>query len=170
MLRATNRRPGQDGAPPLTGSRPRVLFLCTGNSCRSQIAEGWARHLLADLIDPYSAGTSPHGMNALAIRAMAESGVDIRAQSSKHVDTLASLPFDLVITVCDSARETCPILPGAARTLHAPFEDPPRLAAESGATTDDQALPHYRRIRDEIRAFILSLPAILNTPTESPTP
>jgi arsenate reductase (thioredoxin) len=162
MLHPANPRPGQGRA------RPRVLFLCTGNSCRSQIAEGWARHLLADVIEPFSAGTSPHGLNPLAVRAMAESGVDIRTQTSKHVDSLSTLPFDLVITVCDSARETCPVLPGAARTLHAPFEDPPRLAAEANARTDDEALPHYRRIRDEIRAFILTIPAILNPQGATP--
>ncbi len=135
-------------------SRPkaRVVFLCTGNSCRSQMAEGFARAILSDIIEPFSAGTHPHGLNPLAVRAMSEVGIDISRHTSK---SLTDLPGpDLVITVCDSARESCPVIPGA-RILHAPFEDPPRLAA--GARTDDEALPHYRRVRDQIRAFVVAL-------------
>src|SRR5579864_4265898 len=95
--------------------RKKVLFLCTGNSCRSQMAEGWARHLKADVIDAYSAGVEPHGMNALAVKVMAEAGVDIGGQRSKHIDELANVPLDYVVTVCDHANETCPILPGRTR-------------------------------------------------------
>ncbi|MEZ0267827.1 MAG: arsenate reductase ArsC, partial [Phycisphaerae bacterium] len=105
-----------------------VMFLCTGNSCRSQMAEGWARHLKGDVIDAYSAGVDPHGMNPRAIRAMAEAGVDITAQSSKHVRDLPPVTFDYVVTVCGHANETCPVFPGATRVVHVGFDDPPKLA------------------------------------------
>jgi arsenite methyltransferase len=138
--------------------RPRVLFLCTGNSCRSQMAEGWTRHLHPGLIEAHSAGTDPHGMNRLAVRAMAEAGIDISSHHSKRVQEIPDQRFDLVFTVCDAAHESCPTIPGA-RIVHAGFDDPPRLAR--GAPTDEDAMPHYRRVRDEIRAFIESLPATL---------
>ncbi len=146
-------------APADTAAKSAVLFLCTGNSCRSQMAEGWAKHLHSAAIDAYSAGTSPHGMNRLAIRAMAEAGVDITSHSSKTVDALTGISLDVVITVCDSAHEACPIFPAATRVIHVGFEDPPRLA--KGAANDDEAMPHYRRVRDEIRSFVQSLPATL---------
>lgn len=139
--------------------RLRVLFLCTGNSCRSQMAEGWARALRADLIEPYSAGTNPQGMNPLAVRAMAEAGVDLAGQESKSAESLAGVAFDYVITVCDAAHEACPRFAGPARRMHVGFDDPPRLA--QGAASDEQALPHYRRVRDEIRRFIETLPQAL---------
>lgn len=139
--------------------RTRVLFLCTGNSCRSQMAEGWARALRADLIEPWSAGTDPHGMNPLAIRAMAEAGVDIASQSSKSVEALSHVAFDYVVTVCDHARESCPLFHGPAKVIHVGFDDPPRLARD--ASSDEEAMPHYRRVRDEIRAFIQTLPQSL---------
>ncbi len=130
----------------------KILFLCTGNSCRSQMAEGWARALKSDRVEPYSAGISPHGVNALAVKVMAEAGVDISAQRSKHIDALNGVAFDYVVTVCDQANEACPILPGKAKRLHVGFDDPPRLARD--AKTEEEALPHYRRVRDEIRQFI----------------
>ncbi|MFO0859287.1 MAG: arsenate reductase ArsC [Phycisphaerales bacterium] len=130
-----------------------MLFLCTGNSCRSQMAEGWARVLLASRVRAYSAGTRPQGLNRLAVRVMEEAGVDIGAHTSKNVDELQP-PFDLVVTVCDNAREVCPVLPGM-HTIHVAFDDPPALARL--ATSDDEALPHYRRVRDEIRRFVQSL-------------
>lgn len=130
----------------------RVLFLCTGNSCRSQMAEGWARHLRGDTIEAYSAGVEPHGMNQKAVRVMKDSGVDISGQHSKHVDDLKAVPFDYVVTVCDHAHETCPLFPGKTKIVHVGFDDPPRL--EKNAKTEDEALGHYRRIRDEIRDFI----------------
>ena len=111
--------------------RLRVLFLCTGNSCRSQMAEGWARALRGDSIDAYSAGTDPHGMNRLAIRAMAEAGVDISGHTSKRVDALVGVAFDYVVTVCDSAHESCPIFPAKVKIIHVGFDDPPRLARGS---------------------------------------
>jgi arsenate reductase (thioredoxin) len=139
--------------------RLKVLFLCTGNSCRSQMAEGWARALRGDVIDAYSAGVSPHGMNARAIHVMQEAGVDISTQSSKHVDTLAAVPLDYVVTVCGHANETCPVFPGRTKVVHVGFDDPPKLAA--GATTEEEALSHYRRVRDEIKTWVLTLPASL---------
>jgi len=137
----------------------KVLFLCTGNSCRSQMAEGWTRHLKADAIEAYSAGVEPHGMNASAVRVMAEAGVDITGQRSKHVDELRDVPFDYVVTVCDHAHETCPLFPGKTKVVHVGFDDPPRLAKT--ARTEAEALGHYRRVRDEIEAFVRTLPRAL---------
>jgi len=136
-------------------TKPSVMFLCTGNSCRSQMAEGWARALKGDVIEAYSAGTNPHGMNPLAIRAMAEAGVDITGHSSKRPEDIG-IEFDYVVTVCDSANESCPVFAAKTRVVHVGFDDPPRLAKE--AATDEEAMSHYRRVRDEIRAFILTLP------------
>jgi len=141
----------------------KILFLCTGNSCRSQMAEGWTRALKGDIIKAYSAGIESHGLNPQAAAVMAESGVDISAQVSKHLDELRHLSFDAVITVCDHARETCPIFPGAKRMLHVGFADPPAMAkrlAEAGAGVEEQR-DCYRRVRDEIRAFVLTLPGPL---------
>jgi arsenate reductase len=137
----------------------RILFLCTGNSCRSQMAEGFARALKGDVLDADSAGTEPRGLDPRAVRVMAEAGVDISGQRSKPVAELGGQEFDLVVTVCDRAREGCPILPGSARTIHAGFADPPALAA--GAKSEEEALAHYRRVRDQIRAFVASLPDAL---------
>jgi len=134
----------------------KILFLCTGNSCRSQMAEGWARQLKGDSIEPYSAGVEPHGMNKLAIQVMEEAGVDISGQYSKHVEELKDVPFDLVVTVCDDAHEACPVFSGKTRVVHVRFDDPPRLAKT--ARNESEAMEHYRRVRDEIRAFVESLP------------
>jgi arsenate reductase len=139
----------------------KVLFLCTGNACRSQMAEGFARQLRGDSIDAYSAGVEPHGMNPLAIRAMAEAGVDISAGHSKHVSELAEVQFDYVVTVCDHANETCPMFPGKTKVVHVGFQDPPKLARDAGAKTDDEAMPYYRRVRDEIRKWVQTLPQSL---------
>lgn len=130
----------------------KVLFLCTGNSCRSQMAEGWARHLKGDQIEAYSAGIETHGLNPDAVRVMAEAGVDISGQRSKHIDELRGVEFDHVVTVCDRAQRSCPVFPGKAKVVHAGFDDPPRLAAD--AKTEEERLVTYRRVRDEIRAFI----------------
>lgn len=137
----------------------KVMFLCTGNSCRSQMAEGWARHLRGDVIEAYSAGVEPHGMNARAVRAMGEAGVDITTQRSKHVDELTGIEFDYVVTVCGHANETCPVFPGRTRVVHVGFEDPPKLAQD--AKSEEEAMGHYRRVRDEIRAFVERLPGAL---------
>ena len=143
----------------MSARRLKVLFLCTGNSCRSQMAEGWARHLKGDVIEAYSAGIAPSGLNPLAVKAMAEAGVDISAHRSKHVDELKGVAFDYVITVCGHANENCPIFPGRTKVVHVGFDDPPRLA--EGAETEEEALRHYRRVRDEIRAFIERMPGII---------
>ncbi len=137
----------------------KVLFLCTGNSCRSQMAEGWARHLKGDVIEPYSAGIETHGLNPDAVRAMAEAGVDISSHRSKKVEDLGGVAFDYVITVCGHAHETCPVFPGGAKVIHAGFDDPPKLAA--GAQTEEERLAPYRRVRDEIREFVRNLPDFL---------
>ncbi|MGN6625119.1 MAG: arsenate reductase ArsC [Tepidisphaeraceae bacterium] len=136
----------------MPASNPVVLFLCTGNSCRSQMAEGFARALWSEVITVHSAGVSPHGMNPLAVQVMAEAGVPIDRQHSKHVDELAGLSFDWIISVCGHADAACPVLPGPARRVHRAFDDPPQLARH--ARTPDEALAHYRRVRDEIRHYI----------------
>ncbi len=140
-------------------ARLKILFLCTGNACRSQMAEGWARALKGDRIEPYSAGIEAHGLDPTAVRVMAEAGVDIAGGRSKHVAELMNIPFDVVVTLCGHAREHCPMFPGEARIVHVGFDDPPQLAAE--AATADEALNGYRRVRDEIRAFVDSLPESL---------
>ena len=131
----------------------RVLILCTGNSCRSQMGEGWLRHDLGDRIEAQSAGTHPSFVHPLAIRVMKEAGVDISSHRSKSVADVTSQPFDVVVTVCDAAREACPVLPGARRVLHESLEDP-ALAGDGEA-----ALPVFRRVRDEIRARLVPLVA-----------
>ena len=134
----------------------KILFLCTGNSCRSQLAEGWAQALKSDVIEPHSAGIDPHGMNERAIKVMAEAGVDISTHTSKHVDDVMYVHFDYVVTVCSNADETCPVFPGKTWVVHVGFDDPPKLA--EGAATEEEALSHYRRVRDEIKAFVSELP------------
>jgi arsenate reductase len=138
----------------------KILFLCTGNSCRSQMAEGWARHLKSDLIEAYSAGIEPHGLNPHAIKVMAEAGIDISGHYSKHLNELSRVMFDWVITVCDHANESCPVFPGSMKRFHVSFDDPPRLAQDS--KTEEEALGHYCRVRDEIRSFVESLPGYLS--------
>jgi len=123
------------------------------------MAEGWARALKGDAIEAYSAGVEPHGMNSRAIRAMAEAGVDISTQTSKHVETLMHVPLDVVVTVCNNARESCPLFPGKARVVHVGFDDPPALAKNAG--DEEEAMAPYRRVRDEIRDWIKTLPESL---------
>ncbi len=137
----------------------KVLFLCTGNSCRSQMAEGWAKRLKADILEAYSAGTQPQGVDPRAVRAMEEAGVDISGQRSKSVAELGDREFDYVITLCDDAQQTCPFFPAKTALIHRSFEDPPRLAKD--APDKEQAMRHYRRVRDEIKAYIESLPESL---------
>ena len=139
--------------------RTRVLFLCTGNSCRSQMAEGWARALRGDALEAYSAGIEKHGLNPRAVWVMAEAGVDISGHRSQTVDELPVQEFDYVVTVCGHANEHCPLFPGKASVVHVGFDDPPKLAAN--ATTEEEALGHFRRVRDEIRAFVETLPDAL---------
>lgn len=137
----------------------KILFLCTGNSCRSQMAEGWARQLKKESLDAYSAGVAPHGVDPRAVKAMAEVGIDISAQESKDVDTLEQIEFDYVITLCDKANQSCPVFPARTRLLHVGFDDPPKLAA--AASAEEEAMAHYRRVRDEIGKFVEKLPQVL---------
>ncbi len=140
--------------------RKTILFVCTGNSCRSQMAEAWTRHLKGDLFDAYSAGVEARGLDPRAVKVMAEAGLDISNQTSKTLDALPAKGFDYVVTVCDHARESCPCFPGGTRILHVGFDDPPALAA--AAKSEEEALEHYRRIRDEIKAFVQNMPETLN--------
>jgi arsenite methyltransferase len=135
-----------------TVQKLKVLFLCTGNSCRSQMAEGWARHLKGDVLEPYSAGIEPHGLDPRAVQVMAEAGVDISGQRAKHVDESRNIQFDYVVTVCDQVHESCPLFPGRTKVIHVGFDDPPKLAENSA--TEEEALNHYRRVRDEIKTFV----------------
>jgi arsenate reductase (thioredoxin) len=137
----------------------KILFLCTGNSCRSQMAEGWARQLKGEVIEPYSAGIETHGLNPDAVKVMAEAGVDISHHRSKHLDEVKHIPFDWVITVCDIANESCPVFPGRVNRFHVGFDDPQKLAG--GARSEEEAIAHYRRVRDEILVFVEKLPDIL---------
>jgi arsenate reductase len=137
----------------------RVLFLCTGNSCRSQMAEGWARHLKGDVIEPFSAGIETHGMNPHAVAVMAEAGVDISRQHSKTPVDIGPVELDYVVTVCGHADENCPMFPGKAKIVHVGFEDPPKLTKH--LPDGDEKLAVYRRVRDEIRRYIETLPGAL---------
>ncbi len=144
------------------GHKKKILFLCTGNSCLSQMAEGWTRHLRGDEYEAFSAGTEIHGLNPSAVKVMAEAGVDISRQRSKTVDELQTEEFDTVVTVCGHAHESCPVFPG--RVVHAGFDDPPKMAMElanKGASLKEK-LECYRRVRDEIKRFVASLPESLD--------
>ncbi len=153
MPSADSPATSQEYQPP----KKRVLFLCTGNSCRSQMAEGWGRALQADRFESFSAGIEAHGLNQNAIRVMKEAGIDITGQKSQTVADLEDADpnqasFDVVVTVCGHADENCPVLTGTPRIVHIGFDDPPKLAQE--AATEEEALGHYRRVRDEIREFV----------------
>ena len=137
----------------------KILFLCTGNSCRSQMAEAWTRELKGDQLEAFSAGVEPQGVDPRAVRAMAEIGVDLGGARSKSVDEFPRVEMDYVVTLCSHAQESCPFFPARTRLRHVPFDDPPRLAAE--ARSEDEAMAHYRRVRDEIEAFVRSLPELL---------
>ncbi|MCK4537664.1 MAG: arsenate reductase ArsC [Candidatus Krumholzibacteria bacterium] len=139
--------------------RTRILFLCTGNSCRSQMAEGWVRHLKDDVIEARSAGIEVHGLNQRAVAVMAEAGVDISGHESTHVNDHLSIRFDYVITVCGHADENCPAFPGDTKVVYRGFDDPPKLAENE--TDEEKILGHYRRVRDEIREYIETLPESL---------
>ena len=137
------------GDAPARTKRPVVLFLCTGNSCRSQIAEAWLRRLAGDRVEALSAGTAPSFVHPLAIRVMAEAGVDLSTHESKSIQRFLADPPDLVIAVCASAAESCPVFPGRVRLERWPFDDP---AAATG--TEEEVLREFRRVRDAIRARI----------------
>lgn len=136
-----------------------ILFLCTGNSCRSQMAEGWTAKLKPE-INAYSAGVEKHGMNKAAVQVMKESGVDISRQFSKLVSELPDVQFDYVVTLCGHAAENCPFFPGEGKRVHRGFDDPPRLAAN--ASSEEEMLDAYRKVRDQIRDFVEGLPGSLS--------
>jgi arsenate reductase len=139
----------------------RILFLCTGNSCRSQMAEGWARALHGDRIEPCSAGIEAHGLNPIAVEVMREAGVDISDQRSKTLAELGHPPLDLVVTVCGHADEHCPAFPGGTKVLHVGFDDPPKVAKTAKSRQEELAV--YRRVRNEIREFVARLPERLQS-------
>jgi arsenate reductase len=134
----------------------KVLFLCTGNSCRSQIAEGWAKHLKPDSMDVYSAGIAPGSLNQMAVRVMAEAGVDISAQRPKHVEELKDIDFDYVVTLCDNARENCPFFPRRTKHFHKMFEDPTFMVG-----TEQHIKAEFVKLRDQMKEFIEKMPKIL---------
>ncbi len=129
--------------------KKRVLFICTHNSARSQMAEGFLRALYGDRYEAYSGGTEPSGINPYAIKVMAEAGVDISGQRSKGLEEFKGMRFDYVVTVCDRAREACPFFPGGGKLLHRGFEDPSKFEG-----TEEEILSGFRRVRDEIRKWI----------------
>ena len=135
----------------------KILFLCTGNACRSQIAEGWARHLKGDIIDAYSAGIQPIGVSSKAIKVMAEAGVDISKQKSQHMNEFRGIDFDYVVTLCDNAAKTCPSFGGKAKVIHKPIEDP--YFAAGG---EDDVMELFRRVRDRMKAFVEKMPENLH--------
>jgi arsenate reductase (thioredoxin) len=135
--------------------KKRVLFLCTGNSCRSQIAEAWTRRLRNDEYEAYSAGIEPKGIDPLAVHVMSEAGIDISSQRSKSIESLGDIEFDYVVTLCDNARESCPYYPAKTAVIHKGFDDPPALA--KGTKNNKNAIRIYRRVRDEIKDYIMSL-------------
>lgn len=137
----------------------KVLFLCTGNSCRSQMAEGWARALKGDAVEAYSAGIEKHGMNPHALKVMAEAGVDLSRHYSKTPAEIGAVEFDYVVTVCGHADEHCPAFPGKTKVVHMGFEDPPKLTKH--LPDGEEKLAVYRRVRDEIRRFVEGLPGVL---------
>jgi arsenate reductase len=126
----------------------RILVLCTGNSCRSQIAEGYLRHFAKDKAEVYSAGIETHGVNPKAIEVMKEYGIDISSHTSNNVDEYRNINFDFVITVCDNAREQCPIFPSTAKQFHYNFPDPAKATG-----TNDEIMQQFRNVRDEIKKF-----------------
>ena len=134
----------------------KILFLCTGNSCRSQMAEAWTRALKSNEIEAYSAGIEKHGLNPYAVKVMAERGIDLARQNSKLLAELNGVMFDYVVTVCGNAHENCPVLGGKTKVVHVGFDDPPRLAAM--CQSEEEKLNCYRRVRDEIKAFVEKLP------------
>jgi arsenate reductase len=147
-------RPVGKAAP----AKLKVLFLCTANACRSQMAEGWAHALKSDRIEAHSAGIAPCYLHPLAERVMKEAGVDISRQYSKHVDEYRDARFDYVVTLCGHADSKCPVYPGQGMRIHRPFEDPVRVQG-----TDDEVIAAFRATRDAIRAFVEGMPENLFT-------
>lgn len=140
-------------------AKQRILYLCTGNSCRSQMAEGFTNNLRGDEFEAVSAGVTPQRVDPRAIKVMAEAGVDISGQTAKDLQQFIGQDFDWIVTLCDNARESCPFFPGQARRVHRGFDDPPLMVR--GAADEEEALAVYRRVRDEIRAMVEGLPETL---------
>lgn len=140
-------------------TKQKILFLCTDNSCRSQMVEGFTNHLKGDLFEAYSAGIEPHAINPNAVKVMDEIGIDISIQQSKLIDTFKNIEFDYVVTVCDSAHENCPFYPAKVRIIHHRFSDPTMMASRKKRESDK--LECYRIVRDEIKEFIQKLPGNL---------
>ena len=134
----------------------KVLFLCTGNSCRSQMAEGWTKDLKSDIIDAFSAGIEPHGLNPYAVKVMQEIGIDITGHKSQHIEEFSNIELDYVVTVCGHANGNCPIFPAECKVVHIGFDDPPKMAQKF--EDEEEKLECYRKVRDHIKAFILTLP------------
>jgi arsenate reductase len=145
--------------------KAKILYLCTGNSCRSQMAEAWTNKLKGDQFEAYSAGVEPKGIDPRALKSMAEAGIDISKQKSKDISSLVDIEFDFIVTLCDKARESCPFFPSKARLLHRGFEDPPKLAQY--ADNEEEAMSHYLRVRDEIRTFVDKFPQSLEENIEA---
>ena len=132
--------------------KPKILFLCTGNSCRSQMAEGFARHYGGDRFEVYSAGISPAGVNPKAVAVMKEVGIDISAQTSKAIDKNLMDQANFIITLCGDARESCPVVPGKVQKRHWALEDPARAEG-----TEDEIMDNFRAVRDQISKFVQEL-------------
>ncbi len=130
----------------------RILVLCTGNSARSQLAQGYLQHFAGNRAEVYSAGVAPHGVNPLAVQVMAEDGIDIAHHTSNHADEYTDIPFDYVITVCDNAREQCPIFPSSATKIHHSFPDP-GVSTPGVDTPGIDAITSFRQVRDQIKVF-----------------
>jgi len=142
-----------------TKDKIKVLFLCMGNSCRSQMAEGWAKHLKSDIIEAFSAGIRPIAVSQWAIKVMAEAGVDISTHHSKHIDDYCEIDFDYVVTLCDNAAENCPVFSGKAKVVHRPFNDP-----YFATGSEEQIMAVFRKVRDDIKAFVETMPESLEKP------
>jgi len=133
-----------------------ILFICTGNACRSQIAEGWARHLKGDVIEAFSAGIRPIGVNSRAIKVMAEVGVDISMHRSQQIGEFSGIDFDYVVTLCDNAAKNCPAFSGNAKVIHKPFDDPYYASG-----SEEDIMDTFRKVRDDIKRFVETLPESL---------
>lgn len=155
----------QDGPRAYRETRKKILFLCTGNACRSQMAEGWARALKSDEFEVFSAGVAPCYVHPRAIRVMAEEGVDISGQYSKHVEEMEGIRFDYVVTLCDYASGACPAHPSHGKRVHRPFEDP--VFARG---TEEEVLARFRAVRDEIRRFVEGMPGNIESPGDRAEP
>lgn len=136
----------------MSDGKIKILFLCTGNSCRSQMAEGFTKHYFSHLFDVYSAGTKPQEINKLTLKVMKEIGIDISKQYSKNVLDLMEKDFDYVITLCGDAKENCPVFPKKSKVYHKGFRDPAKVKG-----FEEEVLKIYREVRDEIKNFVLSI-------------